>query len=69
MRKLLLIPLMLLLEVGCQSPKATVSAATSSDFCLIASPFYWSKNDTADTIIQAKKYNAIGVKLCQWKPN
>jgi len=44
------------------------SAATDghAGFCDIASPIYWSKADTADTIVQAKELNAVGVKLCGW---
>lgn len=67
MRKtqLILLSVMLFLA-GCQSQSQTASAET--DFCLIAKPFYWSKDDTAQTIEQAKKINAIGIKLCNWKP-
>lgn len=42
----------------------------TSDFCLVVDgPIRWSVRDTDQTILQAKKFNAIGVKLCHWKTN
>ena len=38
-----------------------------ADFCAIAKPFRWNPQDTDESILQAKEWNAIGVKLCNWK--
>lgn len=32
-------------------------------FCEIATPIYWSKKDTEETVKQVKKHNAHGVEL------
>ena len=68
-KKLLSLSVLVLL-LGCQSPNQTASAVTSSDFCLVTDgPIRWSAKDTDETIIQVKKFNAIGLKLCHWKTN
>jgi len=53
---------------GCATPM-TGSAATEAghaSFCDVAKPIYWSKADSADTIVQAKEHNAVGKALCNW---
>lgn len=51
---------------GCVT--ATGSSATRSALCDQFRPIRWSSQDTDQTIAEAKGHNAVGVKLCGWKP-
>ena len=39
----------------------------AGDFCAIGEPFLWSKQDTDQSIEQAKEWNAVGKHLCHWQ--
>ncbi len=67
MRVLLLGLMLSVIPVGCAT--MTGSAVTDdahATFCQIASPIYWSKDDTAATVQQVKELNAVGMRLCGW---
>lgn len=51
---------------GCVSP--TAGSATKAALCDQFRPISWSGKDTDETIAQAKAQNAVGTKLCKWKP-
>ena len=67
MRLVLLSSLMLFSTLsGCETTTGSGATDGHASFCSVASPIYWSKDDTASTIEQAKELNAVGVKLCGW---
>lgn len=49
--------------VGCAGTPKPVS---TTSFCDLAKPIYWSGRDTDDTIRQAKAHNAVGKDQCGW---
>lgn len=75
--------MLLLILSGCETTTGSAGTSTPSavgpplqlsgsrdniaSFCEIATPFSWSSRDTPETIIQAKAWNAVGIKLCGWK--
>lgn len=76
LRALLLLSGMLPM-MGCSS--LTVSGGTDNDAaywsraatvvaCGTFEPMRYSKNDTPETIRQAKAHNAAGMATCHWKP-
>ena len=67
MRLVLLSSLMLFSTLsGCETPTGSGATDGHASFCSVASPIYWSKDDTASTIEQAKELNSVGVTLCGW---
>lgn len=40
----------------------------SAAFCKSFAPIVWSVRDTDATVQQAKAHNAVGVKICGWRP-
>lgn len=51
---------------GCTSQ--TGGAATDRAYCSAFRPKLWSGRDTPESIKQDKAHNAVGAKLCNWKP-
>jgi hypothetical protein len=49
----------------CQQP-APPPQSDAARFCQVAAPLRWSRNDTPDTIRQARAHNAAGKTLCGW---
>lgn len=47
---------------------ATGSGATRAALCDQFQPVRWSMHDTDETIRQVKELNAVGKKLCGWRP-
>lgn len=56
-----------LLLTGCGMTASGV-IETRSALCDQFRPVRWSSLDTPETIAQVKGNNAVGVKLCGWKP-
>lgn len=46
----------------------TGGGATKAAFCASLRPQSWSIKDSDQTIAEAKANNAVGVKVCGWKP-
>lgn len=46
----------------------TAGGATRMALCDQFKPTQWSVSDTDETITQAKQNNAVGARLCGWKP-
>lgn len=51
---------------GCTT--VTAGGATKAALCDQFRPIRWSSQDTNQTIAEAKGHNAVGVKLCGWRP-
>lgn len=53
---------------GCATMTHLSATGTSppGEFCLIASPLTWNKSDSDGTILEIKRYNAVGIALCGW---
>lgn len=51
---------------GCATTTGSGATDGHASFCSVATPIYWSKEDTAATIAQAREHNAAGVKICGW---
>lgn len=51
---------------GCAMTTGSAVTDGRASFCEVASPLYWSKDDTAATVAQVKEYNAVGKTLCGW---
>lgn len=47
---------------------ATGGSATKSALCDQFRPIMWSSQDADQTIAEVKGHNAVGMKLCGWKP-
>jgi hypothetical protein len=60
-----LLPILLL--AGCVTMTGS-SVATRSALCDQFKAIRWVEADTDATIAQAKSHNAVGVRLCGWKP-
>lgn len=65
--KLGLLLIVLTAMAGCISQ--TVGAATDRAYCAAFRPKLWSVLDTPESIKQDKAHNAVGKKLCGWKPD
>ena len=54
--------------VACQSLATmdTGAAEAAASFCDIAKPIRYSRNDTAETILQIVEHNTVGVQICGW---
>lgn len=50
---------------GCAT---TGGGETRSALCDQFRPIRWSSQDTDQTIAEAKGHNAVGKKLCGWRP-
>ncbi len=46
---------------------ACASASPGGDFCAIYEPVYVSSEDTAETVAQVMRNNAVWVELCERK--
>lgn len=47
--------------IGCTK---TTDTAVTDTFCEVVEPFRWSRHDTEETILQAKRLNAARDRLC-----
>lgn len=45
---------------------AIIDHRGAASFCAAAEPLRWSRNDTPETVRQAKEHNAVGKELCGW---
>lgn len=41
---------------------------TRKAMCDQFKPIRWAAEDTAETAMQAKEHNAVGVAICGWRP-
>lgn len=56
-----------LMLMGCQTKPPTASVVTKgADFCKVAQPILYSKDDTEGTKKQVREHNDVGVVLCKW---
>ena len=61
--------LMLAIALGLTACQTTGSGGeTRKAMCDQFKPIRWSASDTAETAIQAKEHNAVGVAICGWRP-
>jgi hypothetical protein len=56
----------MLLLTGCF--QQTTGSGVRSVACETFGPISWSEKDTRPTIRQIVGHNAVGVKLCSWRP-
>lgn len=56
------------LPVGCVTTTGGAGTETRSAICDQFKPIRWSIADTDATIAQAKENNAVGTRICRWKP-
>ena len=56
---------MILVMVILQGCQQNMSDKTNDSYCLLFEPIRYSKNDTAETINQVIKADAVFIKICQ----
>ena len=64
---LLVIPLFPLTLAACATTTAS-SGRSERALCDAFRPIHWAAGDTDQTVREAKAHNAVGVKICGWKP-
>lgn len=60
--------LLLALGLTLASCATTAGNETRAALCDQFQPVRWSGADTPETVAQVKQHNAVGMKLCGWKP-
>ena len=58
-----------LLAAGCATTTAGVATESGRALCEQFEPIRWSARDTDETIRAAKAHNAVGARLCGWRPD
>jgi len=56
------------LATGCAATTAGVATESGRAICDQFRPIAWSARDTDETIRAAKAHNAVGVRICGWRP-